>query len=195
MSDAIHSMPVPDYDEVGAALREGGSYAEAAECQGHLCGVLCVRGTVDRTDWLANTLPDLAASESSAGGAAAVVAGLYDYTRQGLVDPTLDFQLVLPDDGTGIAERTHALGEWCQGFLGGLAESGLRDFDGLPGELPEITHDLVEIAQAGRFEVQGDEEDEAAYAELVEYVRMAVLLMLEELQPNKTPPGGETALH
>lgn len=193
MSQASASIPVPDYDLLQGALREAGSDADAAECQGHLCGLLCVHGALDRGQWLAGTLPEL--DPRRCGEAGEVAGALYDYTRQGLTDPTLDFQLVLPDDTVAIDERTRALGDWCQGFLGGLAESGLREFDALPGELPEIAHDLVEIAQAGRFEVSGDEEDENAYAELVEYVRMAVLLMLEELQPNKTPPGGETALH
>jgi len=193
MSQPSPSIVLPDYDQLDAALREAGSDTDAAECQGHLCGLLCVRGALDRGEWLAGVLPEL---EPRSGAEARQLTGaLYDYTRQGLSDPTLDFQLVLPDDDVAIDERTRALGEWCQGFLGGLAEGGLRDLDALPGELPEITHDLVEIAQAGQFEVSGGEEDEGAYVELVEYVRMAVLLMLEELQPSKAPPGGDTALH
>lgn len=195
MNQTGPATPIPDYDQLEAALRQGGSDTDAAECQGHLCGVLCVRGEIDRTEWLETTLPELDSRDLLAGGARELVASLHDYTRAGLADASFDFQLVLPDDDVPIEARTRALGEWCQGFLGGLAESGVRDLDALPDELPEIAHDLVEIAQAGQFELSGDEEDEAAYAELVEYVRMAILLVLAELQPGEAPSAGDSMLH
>jgi len=46
----------------------------------------------------------------------------------------------------------------------------------------EALSDLSEIAQI-EFQVDGGEADEQAYAEVVEYVRMASLLLMETLRP------------
>ncbi len=47
--------------------------------------------------------------------------------------------------------------------------------------------DFAEIAGTG-FDVEIDETNETAYSEIVEYVRVGVLLINEELQPIKAPP-------
>ena len=83
----------------------------------------------------------------------------------------------------------HALGEWCQGFLSGLTLGGISDFDKLGTDAREVVEDLVEIARAGTsYHLEGSEEDEQAYAELMEYLRVGVLLINEELQPLKSAP-------
>ena len=54
--------------------------------------------------------------------------------------------------------------------------------------MAELLDDLAEIARVD-FEVgEPDEEEQAAFAEVVEYVRVGVLLINEELQPSKAPP-------
>jgi uncharacterized protein YgfB (UPF0149 family) len=50
------------------------------------------------------------------------------------------------------------------------------------GELSEIVNDLGEIAQAGIVADSESEIEENAYAEIVEYVRVAILLVQEELR-------------
>jgi uncharacterized protein YgfB (UPF0149 family) len=74
-----------------------------------------------------------------------------------------------------------------------MAEGGVRDVDGLPGDAAEVARDLLELSQAGSFELDGGEEDEDAYVELVEYLRTATLLVMEELQPTSAPPLGSGA--
>jgi uncharacterized protein YgfB (UPF0149 family) len=55
------------------------------------------------------------------------------------------------------------------------------------GYVGEIMHDFSEISNA-RFEQElTDDDEETAYAEIVEYVRMSVLLCHEELQPLQAP--------
>src|SRR5579859_8022634 len=50
--------------------------------------------------------------------------------------------------------------------------------------------DMGQIAQAG-FEGDAEsEDDETAYAEIVEYVRVGVQLLFEELQPGSMIPSG-----
>jgi uncharacterized protein YgfB (UPF0149 family) len=91
------------------------------------------------------------------------------------------FQLLLPDDTAGLGARIEALASWCQGFLLGISHGGVSDIQALPGELPEIVEDFLNIARAENFELENEEEDEAAYMELLEYVRVGVQLFWEEL--------------
>lgn len=48
-----------------------------------------------------------------------------------------------------------------------------------------FTHDLMEISRASS-DTLGSEGDEAAYLELVEYIRVGIQLLYEELQPAQT---------
>ena len=58
---------------------------------------------------------------------------------------------------------------------------GIKEYKGLPGDIPEFMQDVVEISRAGDFELDNEEEDETAYMELVEYIRMGVMLVRMEL--------------
>ncbi len=85
----------------------------------------------------------------------------------------MEFAPLLPDDDEPLAERATALAQWCQGFLYGLGTGRLNSIDELPGEVGEIVHDLTEISRATPGEEDPTEDDEQAYAELVEFVRVA----------------------
>ena len=93
----------------------------------------------------------------------------------------MEFELLLPEDEQPIDARTAALAQWCQGFLYGLGAGAVPDASELPGEVGEIVRDLIEISRAGVDAAQDEESNEAAYAELVEFVRVGVQLLFEEL--------------
>ena len=106
-------------------------------------------------------------------------------------DPYGGFQLLLPDDDDELDERTEALGDWCLGFVYGLAAGGLSEDSELPEDTRELLMDFIEISRAsndvGELDDDSDEEeDEHAFVEIVEYVRTGVLLINEELQPLQT---------
>jgi uncharacterized protein YgfB (UPF0149 family) len=99
----------------------------------------------------------------------------------------MEFELLLPEDAAPLAERTQALAQWCQGFLYGLGAGSITDASQLPGEVGEIVRDFIEITRAG---VEGEPEDESsenAYVELVEFVRVGVQLLFEELAAARSP--------
>ena len=96
---------------------------------------------------------------------------------------------MLPDDDDSLTQRVNAIGDWSQGYLIGLSLGGITDFAPLPDDAREIAKDLLEISRAGTsYDLEGNEEDENAYAELVEYLRVGVLLINEELQPTQAAP-------
>ena len=98
----------------------------------------------------------------------------------------MEFELLIPQDDSPIQERARALTAWCTGFLYGLGSNGAADPQRLPGELGEIVRDLTEITRADVDAEDGAEENEAALAELVEFVRVGVQLVFDELEPART---------
>lgn len=180
---------------VDTALRRVGSDVGAAECQGMLAGWLCAGGSLTRDAWL----KQLVAGELQDDAAAQEARDTLDALRKAMVvqlnDPLLEFQPLLPDDATPLAERVDALGEWCQGFLMGMALGGIKDVAKLPGESGEAVRDLVQLARAGSYDLSEGDEDEQAYSDLVEYVRTAVLLVNEEMNPTKAPPQMDPTIH
>ena len=78
-------------------------------------------------------------------------------------------------------ERARGLSEWCQGFLFGFGAS--IGAVGVPQSSQEFLHDLREFCRVDDDNAGTDNADEAAYMELVEYVRAGALLLREEEMP------------
>jgi uncharacterized protein YgfB (UPF0149 family) len=104
-------------------------------------------------------------------------------------DVTGEFRLLLLDDDDALPERVETLAAWCQGFIYGLAAGGIKQDTELPEDTAELLRDMVEISRAGQetddalAEESEEDDDEVAYMEIEEYVRMGTLLIYEELQP------------
>lgn len=180
---------------VATALDQLGSALSPSECQGSLVGLLSATGKADAAMWMAQLAPEAETGDLLAREAQKALMELFDQTVQQMNDPGLEFEpLLLPDDEP-IGERVEALGEWCQGFIMGLTEGGVREIEKLPGDAGEVVRDLVNISNAASYDLSEGEEDETAYTELVEYVRTGVLLLNKELNPTKAPPRGGTTLH
>lgn len=180
---------------VDAALRRLDAEMSVAECHGVLTGWLCAAHGLTREQWLGHVAPDLAAGDVLAQEAADTLEGLRQAVVAQLNDALLDFQPLLPSDDQPLAERVEALGEWCQGFLLGMSLGGLKDVAKMPGDSGEALRDLVQLSRAGSYDVGEEEEDEEAYTELLEYVRTAVLLVNEELNPTRAAPQVDPTLH
>lgn len=182
-------------EQLGEALERLDVETEPSECHGMLVGLFCARGKLTKEDWFRAVVPEAPQGDLLAGEAFSTLGALYDETYRQLTDPVLDFHLLLPDEDEDINERADALGGWCQGFLLGLSLGGVQDMDKLPGDAAEVVHDLVELSRAGNYEMSDSDEDENAYAELLEYVRTGVLLINEEINPIKAPPVDPKSLH
>ena len=190
------SQPLPDYDQVNDALQGVLSEFNAAEFHGQLCGLLCTCDSLQLPDWLMVSMPG-SDPYTLSSATNELFQVLLDHSQGTLGSEDFDFELLLPDDTAGLAARLEALANWCQGFLFGISHAGVSDIQALPGELPEIVEDFLSISRAENFELEDEEEDEAAYVELVEYVRVGVQLFAEELraQPENTTAFPEPQLH
>ncbi|MFN2310014.1 MAG: UPF0149 family protein [Gammaproteobacteria bacterium] len=178
----------PDYLELDQLLGRADATAGAAEVHGLLCGLLCAAGRLDQNHWIEQVFTDLDPDNVSIRQGLAAVQSLADWTVGAMNDPVLGMDLLLPAEAAPLFERTAALGEWCQGYLLGLAAGGVGKDTPLTEDVGELLRDFTEIARAG-FEVEeDDQDDEVAFCDVVEYVRIGVLLINDELQPLKAPP-------
>jgi uncharacterized protein len=176
-------MRQPEYSDIEQLLAQARSVADASEAHGTLAGCLCGAAGYRFEDWLREILPEGRAEPA----AAETLRDLYAATAEALREPDMGFELLLPSDAQPLDARTAALAEWCQGFLYGLGSGSIPDASGLPGEAGEIVRDFAEITRAGVDEEQGEETNESAYAELVEFVRVGVQLLFEELAGARQP--------
>lgn len=189
------------YDEITDALKRISVEQDAAEVHGALCGLFCTVNGLNAAYWLDNTLThspeeDALTVDALNSESRSLLTQLFNATEKQLLGEDFDFQLFLPDDNSGLYARVEALSNWCQGFLFGLSKGGLTDPDGLPGDLPEIVKDLVEISRAESYELDDDTQDEKDFMELIEFVRVAVQLFVDEMQQfHVEEPDDESSYH
>ena len=168
-----------NYAEVQRVLADERSLTDAAEAHGTLAGCLCAAANYRFEDWLLEILPRGQAQPL----ATAALQALYASTAGSLTGLDMAFEPLLPPDIESIVERTGALATWCQGFLYGLGAGAgaTQDVAGLPGEVGQVVTDLIAISSAAVDPMQSEESNESAYAELVEFVRVGVQVVFEEL--------------
>ena len=170
-----------DFDAVQAALERLGANTDAAESHGTLSALLLDNAAFPT--WLGHTLDELPeAGDALAAEQLAVLESLYAQTRDQLNNEELGFELLLPDESDDFGLRLLALSAWCQGFLYGVGVAGIADGDALDETARECLSDLLEISKLGHDEDSSDEA-EMQFAEIVEHVRMATLLLNESLNP------------
>ena len=126
-----------------------------------------------------------------------MLQNLYDSTVRRLAGNEADFAPLLPDDDRPLTERADALSQWCQGFLYGLGSGTTSDPGKVSIEAGEIIRDFTEITHVGVDADEENEENEVAYAEVVEFVRVGVQLLFAELAParGEEPEPGAASIH
>lgn len=137
-----------------------------SELHGLLTGIVCVTEAPTRDEWLQilSTL-DVPKLDDSA---IAVLSEEAEDIFHALSEDELDYLPMLPDDEHSLSERVRALADWCEGVvLGfGLASGQIR------AEEKELIESLQDVASVEFDESDNDEDGEASYQELYEFVRL-----------------------
>ena len=118
---------------------------------------------------------------------------LHIETAKQLKEFLFDLQLLLPADEQPLPERAEALTLWVQGFLTGLKMTNVPLTEREPSDVTEAINDMIEIAKMNHEQVVASEEDEVAFVELVEYVRVSVILIYQTLRENEEPERKTTS--
>lgn len=166
----------PTYTAVTSALKKTPEKPEGAQVHGLFSGLLCANPKKAGENW-----QRLLLGEEPNPTALEILQELYESTYHQLSEFSFEFSLLLPSDSKDIRVRAEALGLWCQGFLMGLRQGHIRIEHRSPGEVTDAINDIIEIAQVNYEDILENEEDETAYFELVEYVRLAVLMIYQDL--------------
>lgn len=173
-----------DHDMLNDALQRCGATWDAAQSHGLLSSRLAVAGAEGGFDWLRQVLEGTDEANALRSECENLLAALFQVTHRQLSERLSEFAPLLPDDSDTATRRAAALGHWCEGFLHGLVSSrhGESLKQRLAAEpLADIIRDMLQLTRA-TIDDDGDEEgNESAYAELVEYLRVAAQLTYEEL--------------
>lgn len=177
-----NEYPLPSYLSIEETLQILQIPLTAAECHGLMCGLYCTSINCDAI--LANLY---AQSDQDDTKDPLIETSRYDLqelcqmTAHQFSDANFGFQLLIPNDEQSLAERSAAIGLWCQGFISGLGEGNIDIEQDFKSELQELIADLTEIGKIDNDSINNDEEDEVNFTELVEYVRIAALTIHADL--------------
>ncbi|MFN2287652.1 MAG: UPF0149 family protein [Chromatocurvus sp.] len=180
---------LPDFDELANHLFDQGIQSSPSELHGCLAGLLGGGAGREASAGLAGLGKALAIDVH--GELADGLQQMYARTAASAESEKLHFHPLLPGDETELAQRTQALADWCRGFLSGFAQarvtSGLTEA-GVAADSAEALRDFAAIAQA---DAEDDDPDDAehAYAELVEYLRVAAMNVIADSQQQVTDAG------
>ncbi len=176
-----NKQKLPGYQQVTEALRKINALSEASEAHALLCALFTVGAEVRIQAWMDSLMAGpIETGDIMAAPSLEVLKQLYQTAKQQFHTNSLSFDLLLPDDEKPFYQRIDALAMWCQGYLSGL---GLMEIDFSKGssEVQEAVSDLIDMSRLQYDdEVTGRQEEERAYMDLVEYTKVAVLLIHSE---------------
>lgn len=180
--------------ELARTLEHLAAGCTAPELHGVLTGLLAGGARLNRPTLL-KVLETHANIDQSFGDTPAT--GLWQLqlsTLNDLGSSELEFQPLVPDDDDDLALRVTSLADWCQGFLVGFGTAIKPNDTRIHEEsIRETLQDIVQVSHVDATAQDNDEGDESAYAELYEFVRMAVIHLFEEMQPADEPLMGDEA--
>ncbi|ANI57289.1 YecA family protein [Pseudomonas glycinae] len=186
-------MPIQNspYQGFATLLKSSGHSVSPAELHGLLLGRSCAGAGFNAEEWLIDAA-ELLESEPQDNVRNALI-GLQEMVKSELTGDDVTVVLLLPNDDTPLAERAAALGQWCQGFLTGFGLN-CRDSSMLSTEATEVLQDLAAISQV-QDALEESEDGESDYMEVMEYLRVAPLLLFSETKKADVPPAAKPSLH
>ncbi len=177
------------YAAFATLLASSAQPATPAELHGLLLGRSCAGAGFEVEAWIADAA-EVLGSEPEAPVRQALV-GLQEMVKGELGGDDIAIVLLMPSDEAPLTERALALGQWCQSFLTGF---GLVAGDrALSAEAMEVLQDMAAIAQV-QDSLEESEDGETDYMEVMEYLRVAPLLLFSECA-KPLPPTAKPSLH
>jgi hypothetical protein len=173
---------VPAYPRLARQLASADVDASPAEVHGIAVGLLCAAVPDSYERWERELLEGGSEGNVLADECRLSLRALHDATAAALDDADMGLSLLLPDDDRRLAQRAVALRDWCVGFLYGLGVAGISPDRALSAEGREALRDFTELTRLDAEHVADSESEEGALTEIVEFVRVAVLLIREDVR-------------
>ncbi|MGD9592809.1 MAG: UPF0149 family protein, partial [Candidatus Berkiella sp.] len=91
--------------------------------------------------------------------------------------------LLLPQDDESLAVRIEGMRSWCEGFIDGVHKANVAS-NLLCPLIKEVIDDIVQLRSVSTDVIE-NEENEKDYTEIVEFIRVSVLLIYEQAKQNQ----------
>jgi yecA family protein len=180
---------LPSFEDAALLFLRTKCQTNPSYAHGYWAGLICGGQSVSPKDWIIALYEAPDAWNDLDSLLARFFLAVAEVTVEQLSDPHYIFQLLLPDDEDPMDERIASLSDWTRAFLIGFEAQGkIQPRPMLSAESKEALDDLQEITTLSTTfnETETEEQD---YAEVVEYVRLAVLLLHQEML-NARSQGG-----
>ena len=182
--EILYQQMVEQFDSAGVLV-------SPAELHGHLCGRHVVGHHLQGSFGLrvVSDYVDLPSGELES--ISEELESLINRRIMVMDEDLFSFRLFLPDDNIALSGRLTELAAWCEGFLNGLGATAGDEEANLTQAEEDTLADLVEISRL-ETEVDDTDENEALYAEISEFVRLAAFNLFDQFralaeQQNKEP--------
>ncbi len=175
-------------DALKPYLQQLGMSSSMAEVHGLFSGLICSSQKLPSQEvyfWTKNLDLEIDINNLLVKEALEVLDSFYQMIKTSLSSAEFDFQLAIVEEDT-FDIRLADFSLWVQNFLYGLglnSSASKKDnkISNPSPQLQEIISDLVNISHAEDYQLEGNEEDEQSLFELMEYVRLGVILIADEM--------------
>lgn len=182
-----------DFEQVNEVIAPFPELESPAFIQGMLIGLLCGDSDIQEAVWIKKLIEE-AQIKSVKESFLKVLDEVFQETNKGLNGSGFELNLCLPDDTQSLVFRAAMLGQLCEGILYGLGLIGaLNESEKtIPKEVRELVEDFGQISRIDVGQLSDSKEltdaEESDFMELVEFVKVGILTINEDLNPTQAPP-------
>lgn len=173
-----------DYDLLSDELAPLKLNMDISLLHGLITGLLVSGSSLQAENYLRSLLLNKTGPENHQSTQA--LFSILTITQAWLTNFGFDFQMLLPHDDEDLPIRVEGFSDWAQGFIEGFFMSGITMDDIESEDTIEALQHFEEFSQMGLDDLEFGEEDEKAFAELVEYARLAVMQIFCDLNDDET---------
>lgn len=176
-----------DYDLLLDALTPLNLTMDISELHGLVTGLLAAGGSQQAENYLRTLITNKTGPNYHQTTQA--LFSILTTTQTWLTNFGFDFQMLLPTDDEDLPVRVEAFSDWSQGFIDGLFMSGISLEEIESEDTVEALQNFEEFSQMSLDDLEFGEEDEKAFAELIEYARLAVMQIFCDLNDEESGFG------
>ncbi len=156
-----------------------------AEIHGAVAGVVCAGLHTNGCHWIDSVLGLIVPERSTMAHSRRTLLCLYHLLCEQLSELGNHFHLLL-EESDDLATRARSLSDWCHGFLAGLRFAGITDYELYRTNVAEALFHCEEIAKLNHTNIACNDDDIDAFEQVIEYVRLGVILIHSEFTGNHT---------
>jgi len=177
----MNNSNISNYTGVQESLKNINALTTASEAHGLLCALFCFGDDISFSAWFRSLMPkELEDADIDAKDSILVLKAMFEDVK--IIFKNRDISLLeifLPMDET-IQSRLKDLSIWITGFLSGVGLFGIDEKNYNSEIIKEALHDITQISFVDYDAVEEDENSEYDFSKVLEFVRVAVLLIGSE---------------